>query len=179
MRSMRLNTNLRHTAVLYRRVGVALTAAAVVLMVFASFILGQAAGEARREADSMREMNDRTIEAIAVLEDERKALGIDDVLVQWLLASVAVLQLPRGSSPAAVLYELERLVPAEINLASYSHDFEGQVEIQVLTTNRRELGRLAGHLHASSVFGDVQVINLKESMPGRFEAQINIKGRAR
>jgi hypothetical protein len=176
MRPLKLKTNLRYKAVRYRRIMVAALTVAAVLMVAAAGLLWQAAGQVRSEAGDLREMNGRATEAIAVLEDEREALGIDDQLGQWLLASVSALHLPAGRSPAAVLYELERIVPAGVFLTSYSHDTEGQVEILVATTNRRDLGDLIERLHGSSVFRDVQVVNRKESMPGRFEAQVRLKG---
>jgi hypothetical protein len=176
MRPLKLKTNLRHRAVRYRRAMAATQAVAAIVMVAATGILWQAAGQARIEAGDLREISGRAIEAIAVLEDEREALGIDDQLGQWLLASVAALQLPAGRSPAAVLHELERIVPAGVFLTSYSHDTEGQVEILVVTTIRRDLGDLIERLHGSSVFREVQVVNRKESMAGRFEAQVRLKG---
>lgn len=175
MRILRLQTNLRRKQLTQWRavVGVVVTIS-LGMLIFASQLWHDTQKDMEMSA-LLRRTFEQVSTDIEALEVARSNVSIDEDVLAWLTLTVPALNLS-GTPPAArILFELEKLTPERVILSSFEYQAAGQVDVVAITEKRSELTYMLTLLQRSSVFKNIQVVNQRESNPGKFEAHIKFE----
>ena len=170
---MRLDTNLRYGyARLLGRLVATAWVSAVIAIILAIFLLLASTKEQRKTA-LFRAMISRETTALSISNGVTTRTSKDRKTLEWLSGTIPSLGLPATPSPAAALYELEKLLPNDVFLTSIEYDADGWVDLTATSKSSQHINDMLSKLQSNRVFRSTQVINQRETL-GQYAVHIKL-----